>query len=301
MQRLTSFDVTNRIIPDKDFKITPSPIAICTPLYDSMVFINHYLKTLTNIDYPDHLLSLYFTVQGNDGTYEYMKKGFIPWAKKHRKYKQIKIEKVEQDLGGQQVHVRNVVKCRKILVDWSKPNDVLFIDHDNFPSPNIITRLQQTMAHGGDIVAGVYIIYQPKDRGGPGKVGFTAFMIKDDKFWYPTLDKEGYEGGLGAFMVGKRLWCDAVAMGSTLIKRRVLDVVPFNIPIRKRTDDTEFCITAKKHGFKIIADFGMFVPHWGFRAKVLGIDNEMIEMKIYIDIEMATRRNRLTEIGIYPP
>jgi len=202
---------------------------------------------------------------------------------------------MKQVTHGDLPHVRNVVFCRNNLIQWSRPDPILFIDHDNFPPPFSVKRLLDTARYGGDISAGVYVFFQKdeEDPNGPGRVGFTAFFIRDGTYYKVTLDRKGEEGLFSADLLGRRVWVEATSMGTTLIQRKVLDDVKFIIPWGTSwTDDTAFCIEAGKRGYKVIADFGLFVPHWGFNTKLMGVKtfedgSRAAHIKLHIDKEMG--------------
>ena len=160
--------------------IPPYPIAICTPMYNSVPFLDSYLNNITSLNYPKRLISLYFTVQGEDDTYD-MIQDFKSQFK--AAYNNIQIEKIELIREKHLPHIRNVVHCRNLLAQWSNPYPVLFVDHDNFPPPNTIARLQQNLELGASITAGVYVFYK-RNHDEPdqyGQVNFTAFFrIKGD-------------------------------------------------------------------------------------------------------------------------
>ncbi len=299
MKQLTEYDYRDRLIKEQPKTYTETPIAICVPLYNSMIFIDKYLKHVQEFDYPDNLLSLYFTVQGDDGTYEYLTERVIPHLHETRNYKTIEAVKVKQILTGEQVHVQNVVKCRNILIEMSTPDDILFMDHDNFSPPNTIRRLLQSSTLGADIVGAPYIFFQTKTGGGLGRTGFTAFFIKPTEFHYIMIDRDGYTGRFPRWIFGERLWVDAVGMGSTLIKRHVFDALRFKVR-RQRTDDTDFCMRAGVMGYKILSDFGVVIQHWGFDLKILGYDKDFVNVRLRLDDTMISRRNHLKDIGIYP-
>ena len=59
--------IDERLIPYReDEEIEPFPLSICTPFYNSKKFLNQYFGWLTGLDWPQDLISLYFTVQGDD-------------------------------------------------------------------------------------------------------------------------------------------------------------------------------------------------------------------------------------------
>ncbi len=298
----SKFDVTDRIIPKQDIPIQPPvPIAICTPMYNSMPFINRYISALTKLDYPDEMISLYFTVQGDDDTLNYMRNTIIPWMKKNRKYKRIKLDKVKQVKGGKLPHVRNVTHCRNLMIKWSNPDPILFIDHDNFPPPETVHRLRQTAMYGADIVGGVYVFFQSKREDDEGMLGFTTFFIHDGTYYYLTLDRSGVKGLLDAKIIGSVLRCEAVSMGATYIKRHVFNKQKFYVPYgTTMTDDTAFCLKAVEQGIKIVSDYGLFVPHWGFNVHFHGVRKGKMLVTVDFEHEMALRRLDMKNTGIYP-
>lgn len=289
-----------RFIDDLDLEPEPpTPLSICTPMYNSMPFINRYLHHLTTLDYPQDLISLYFTVQGNDKTLDVMKYFRDQFSDAYRK---IKVKKMKMLQGGDLPHVRNVVMCRNNLIQWSRPDPILFIDHDNFPPRPSIHRLRITARHGGDISAGIYVFYQTDklDTQRRRRVGFTCFFIFDGLYYYASLDQHGPIGSFSADILGRRVFCEAVSMGTTLIQRNVLDDIKFTVPWgTEQTDDTTFCLEAGKHGYKCIADFGLLVPHWGFNEEILKIENGRAYLKIGVSREMEARRDKMLRDGVY--
>ena len=276
-------------------------ISICTPFYNSRKFLNTYLHHVTLLDYPRDKLSFYFTVQGDDDTIDTLKlfqKGFSD------EYRRIKIKKVKSLRGGELPHVRNVVMCRNMLIQWSKPDTVLFIDHDNFPPPFTILRLRETAYLGGDISGGIYEFYQKdmKDPDGPGRIGYTCFFIDKEtgEYYHSCLDRKGLFGGMAEEVLGNRVYCDGVSMGTTLIQRKVFKDTRFTIPWgTDQTDDTTFCLDAATKGHKSVADFGCLVKHWGFDRKYLGKEKGMAWFEYSIDDDMRYRRIDLNAKGIY--
>lgn len=277
------------------------PLAICTPFYNAKPFLNEYLFHLTMFDYPRDLMSLYFTVQGNDETLSILEE-FERQFKSE--YKRIKVKKIKQIKGGyMNTHVRNVVMCRNMLADWSKPDPVLFIDHDNFLPPVSVKRLRENLALGADITAGIYTFCE-KDltTGEPrGRIGFTYFFIRDGKFYHAAIDRAGEKGFIFRELLGKRLWGEGVAMGATMMKREVLNQVKFFTPEDWRmTDDTSFCLKAINKGFKVMGDWGLLVGHWGYHLQFGEEDkNGELPIKVTMDNEMIERRYEMHRQGVY--
>lgn len=109
---------------------------------------------------------------------------------------------------------------------------VLFIDTDVIPPENFIKEL---LARKKDMVSGIYHI-------------FTGV---------PCSQKDGkYYQGKGLEEV------DVCSMGASLIRREVLERVPYPKPDDHSMDaDVKFCKAVKKAGFKIFQDFDLKCVH----------------------------------------
>ena len=274
-------------------------VSVCTPLYNSMPFIDEYLFHMLNYDWPRERISLLFTVQGDDGTYRYMKQ----FQRKHEKqYKRIKVKKVKQVKNIELPHVYNVVRCRKLLASWSKPDEyVFFNDHDNFDPPISIKRLIIALHHGASIAGGVYVFFTRNQWEPEGHIGFTAFFMNEGMMHHYAIDKTGFSGTLPTEMLNKYVWCDAVAMGACLVKREVLDNVDFFIPYGSTmTDDTAFCLKAREYGYKVIADFGLLVKHWGYDVTLRHRnDGRLSDLSVDRQSAMLKRRRKMYYDGVY--
>ena len=97
------------------------------------------------------------------------------------------------------------------------------------------------------------------------------------------------------------MWVDAVAMGTTLIKRELLNKIPFMIPqVNLMSDDTAYCLEARKNHQKIIAGFGLLVPHWGYDLQMTSLPkSDFTHIRVTVDNQMTTRRRQMHEDGVY--
>ena len=278
-------------------QIEYEPITVCTPMYNSTPFLKAYLTHVLCYDWPRDLTSLMFTVQGDDATYDVIR-GFF--AKYGDEYRRTKVKRVKQYRGGELPHVRNVVMCRNLLTGWSKPDKyVFFNDHDNFSPPVCIKRLMRGIQLGADGAAGVYLFYQRNEDEDAGHIGFTAFFMADYKMHHYSLNSSGRSGTVPTEMLGRRLWCDAVAMGSFLVKRELLDAVPFFVPYgTTMTDDTALCLKAREKGYRFMADFGLFVQHWGYNIRMTH-KPPLTYIEVNAERPMTLRREKMKRDGIY--
>jgi len=273
-------------------------VSVCTPLYNSMEFLEEYMFHVFNYDWPREKLSLMFTVQGDDGTLAYMKK----FKKKYgHLYRRFKVKKVQQAVGTELPHVYNVVRCRKLLTQWSKPDEyVFFNDHDNFNPPICIKRLMVDIEHGADGAGGVYVFFNSNQHEPIGHIGFMAFFIHEGKMHHYAINTSGLTGTLPTEMFGRPIWVDAIAMGSSIIKREVLDNVDFFVPYGSTmTDDTAFCLKAREKGYKFIADFGLLVKHWGYDMSLRRLNNGTTEVSVDRASKMLRRREKMWNDGVY--
>ena len=273
--------------------IEPEPVAVCTPIYNAMPYLQTYLTHLLLYDWPNDLTSIYFAVAGNDGTYEALKE----FAKTYGdEYRRIKVKYVKQSLGGEMPHIRNVVQCRNLMTEWSRPDKLIFFnDSDNFNPPVSIRRLYDGLRLGASGAAGVYLFRQfDKNK---ERIGFTSFFLHKGimrHFYIP-----GRTGALPLEMFGRRLWVDAVSCGAFLVKRSLLDEVKFFMPFgTSMSDDTAFCLKAREKGHRFIADFGLMVGHWGYEVTYQRKEPQM-RLSVSLSPEMELRRAKNRDDGVY--
>jgi len=270
--------------------IEPEPVALCTPVYNAMQFLDTYLTHVRLYDWPHDMFSMNFAVAGDDGTYAALKEFSETYGDEYRR---IKVKTVKQVLGGYMPHVRNVVQARNLMIKWSRPDMVFFNDADNFNPPVSIRRLYNGLRLGASGAAGIYLFRQ-FDKDGKERIGFTSFFLSDGvmrHFYIP-----GRTGELPLEMFGRRLWMDAVSCGCFLVRRELLDEVKFFFPTgTTMTDDTAFCLKARTLGHKFIGDFGLLVDHWGYNVA------HMPMMKLAVDLspEMEARRMLNRKKGVY--
>jgi hypothetical protein len=272
-------------------------LTIATPFYYSFHFLEQYLTALQKLDYPKELLTLIFAVQGADDTYDVLKD--FQKRMQHR-YKQIILEQRGEIFAGETTRKRNNLNiCDQR--NWLKSqttDDVLFIGHDNFPPPNTIIRLLEGQSLGGDIVGGVYSFIKY------GSLGFTSFfMLEDkanDKRWPTTsLVKHDDKLWFPKCLYGERVWTWTTGMDCTLIKRDVLDNIDFSVGLTDYiTDDVEFCHRAKCKSYRVLSDYGLWVPHWGFTLQFIpdSIWQGYIQVLCTVKPQLIPRRKMLDAI-----
>jgi len=279
--------VEERELPPLEFV----PISVCTPLYNSIPFLRDYLTCVLLYDWPHDITSLYFTVQGDDGTEDAMKEFRDTY---NDSYKKIKVERIKQMKGGELPHVRNVVHCRNLLADWSKPDLVFYNDHDNFNPPNSIKRLYDGLRLGADGTAGVYLFSQMDEETQKMMATFTSFFLHNNTLRGLTL--KGMTGLFPYELFSRRLWMDAISCGCFLVKREVLNQQKFFVPYGTTlTDDTAFCLKARELGFRFIADFKLFVQHWGFKVS----HRRLVRINVEKEKYMLDRRAKMRRDGVY--
>lgn len=260
MKKLTLDFFKEKLVNEKPVTVKPQPIAIGTPFYYSFHFLEEYFTSLTKIDYPKHLISLYFPVQGEDATLELVE-NFRDIYKKE--YNSITVQKrptITKAAECKHARLTNICTQRNWILDKSKPLDLLFIGHDNFPPPNIVWRMLESKELGADIAGGFYAFYSKglaftsfyRDKDSVHHTGLVTFK---GKMWFPTC------------MIGKRVWSFTTGMDATFIRRRVLDKIVFTILSSAKSDDVEFCYKAQAERFKVLTDYALYVKHWGYRVE----------------------------------
>jgi len=282
----------NLYVEEKELPpLEPVPISICTPLYNSMPFLRRFLTHILLYDWPSDITSLYFTVQGDDGTLDAMKTFRDTYSDA---YKRIKVKHIKQSKGGELPHVRNVVQCRNLLAKWSRPDLVFFNDHDNFNPPVSIRRLYDGLRLGADGAAGVYFFSQWDEKTKRQRAGFTSFFLHNGEM--RGLALKGMSGAFPLELFSRRLWMDAIACGCLLVKREVLDKQRFFMPYdTTMTDDVAFCLKAREKGFRFIADFNLIVPHWGFNVT----HQKFLMLTVERTTDMLDRRSQMERDGVY--
>ena len=278
-------------VPEKQLPpIEPEPVAVCTPIYNAIQFLDTYLTHVLLYDWPRDLTSIYFAVSGDDGTEEALKQFAETYGDEYRR---IRVKRVKQVKGGEMPQIRNVVQARNLMIGWSKPDTVFFNDADNFNPPVSIRRLYDGLRLGASGAAGVYVFRQ-YDLDGRERIGFTSFFLHKGTMRHITLF--GRSGVLPLEMFGRRLWMDAVSCGCFLCKRELLDDVKFFMPFgTTMSDDTAFCLKARELGHSFIADWGLLTEHWGYEIKY----QPQMSFNISLTPVMEARRAHNRRIGTY--
>lgn len=242
-------------------------LAIGTPFYRSVDTLEQYFTALTQLDYAKRNLSLYWTVQGHDETWNLLSAFKRAYAKHYKNITLMRSYKVDGAQNATQAKIMNISAARNIIRQRSDPHDLLFIDSDIFPPRNCIQRLLEGRQMGADIISGVYPYCLPLDI---RRLGFSATIHHGDQ----GLTMQDGDIYFDAGLMGTRQWIKYCGMGLSLIRRRVLDKLMFmaspELIDSYWGEDTYFCKRADKLGFRIMADYGLFAKHWGFDLQFLG-------------------------------
>jgi hypothetical protein len=149
---------------------------------------------------------------------------------------------------------------------------------------------------GASGVGGIYLYSHTdmKDEENPIKMDFASFFVYNGIM--NSLSLKGTTGYFPQEIFGRRLWMDAVACGCLMVKRELLDEVPFFVPYgTSMTDDTAFCLKARGLGHYMIADFGVICDHWGFHVSY----TPMMRLSVKLDRKMHERRRKMHLDGVY--
>lgn len=285
------------LVEERQVTVKPQPLAIGTPFFHSVDTLEQYFIALTRLDYPKQLLSLFWTVQGDDDTWNLLESFKATYRHRYNKIVASQIPTAKGARTSQQAKYMNIALSRNVIVAKSAPLDLLFIDSDNFPPPSTIKRLTTGMTLGGDIVGGVYPYYMP-DPDVEG-LGFSATFKLGNKHPQGLTSKNG-KIWFASCLLGRRAWVGWLGMGTTLISREVLGEIKFvstpELVDNHWSEDTYFCKTAGEHGFKVMADYGLMVPHWGIKIQFLGpAKNGKIQVVCDLMGQMIQRRMFLRE------
>jgi GT2 family glycosyltransferase len=153
----------------------------------------------------------------------------------------------------------------KGLLDIPEATHIFFLDSDVVPP---IDALATLLEHGKDIVAGVYPAVME------GHAIWSAFKQTKNSQFEPVLPEE--QEGLQPV--------DGIGMGCCLVARKVFEKLlpPWFVTKMDKfgemisTEDFSFCISAKKAGFKIYADFDVKCVH----HKMMAFDKQLYSVGI---------------------
>ena len=138
------------------------------------------------------------------------------------------------------------------LVKTPEATHLLFWDDDIVPPKDALLKLWR---HQEPIVSGLYFKKAPPYEPvmgiyteTPTEKGFTTFLDWED---------------------GKSYYVDAVGMGFCLIRRDVFQEIPFPpFKFGEFSEDYEFCLLCRKHGFRIKVDTSVKLIHLADRVPI---------------------------------
>ena len=246
-------------------------VAICTPFYKASSHVFRYLDGLEHLDWDKSRLALNFLISEDPVTLDILKeykKSF------DNLYKSIKIKETKRLHGVSKV--KNITVARKHLVQMSKPYDVFFIDSDVVVTPKSLKKLKNINDSGHGISGGLYLMLNSDSETKELRIGVPMYVGDESKSYYLGFARlDGGEIHNGIF--NKRINVDALATGCMLIKREVLDKIPFRYNIDGPSEDLDFCFSSKKLGYDIIADTSILCQHTPIPFK---IESNMVKVFI---------------------
>lgn len=269
----------NMVDPTKAKQPKAYPLALGMLCWKSEPFIYRFLHHLRNFVYPKEKLHLYWLVQDPelDNTISILEDFRFLYKKE---YASINIKHIKGiRVKGKANWIVNIVRNRNKIIEWSKPYDILWLDHDTYCPWDTIASLVKGKALGADICSGVVPILN--FQGGEWKAQMNAcflfeeFLKKHPRS--PCLHGLVVLKNAGAcfpnWVLKNKFWVDRIGTGCAYMTREVLDKVKFRYPPKKKygekfqmTDDIYYCERARKKGFKIMADFGVFCRHVGIKV-----------------------------------
>ena len=230
-------------------------VTICTPFYKASNHVFRYLDGLERLDWDKKHLSLCFLVSEDDTTLKILrdyKKSFGSM------YKSIKIETSKRLHGASKV--QNISIARQRLVQMSKPDPVFFIDSDVIVSPKSLKKLKNIMDGGHHISGGLYLMLNSDSDSKELRIGVPLYLGDESRSYY--LGFSDLSKGIFIDSVfNKRINVDAIATGCMLISRDVLNKVNFRYNNGGPSEDLDFCFSAKKIGYDVIADTSILCQH----------------------------------------
>jgi hypothetical protein len=274
-----------------------TPIALCTPFLNSENYIHEYLKHVYALDYPKNLMSLFFLVTGKDSTWNTLQQ-FKKLS--GNQYAKIKIQRIKNFAGGEHTQVRNIALCRNTFVKMSNPLDIVFLDGDTFPPPQMINRLKGCISLGADVSGGIFphLVNSSREL----RVAFYAFIREGGQSWYYSPQTDRVDNGMLYLKTdnrfwNNRFWVDSIGGGIFYVKREVLNKIPFKL--EEGSEEVSFCFHARDLGYKVMIDTGLYCRHWGLELEKMGETRTEYIFKMKISPEMVARRRKLLKDKMY--
>jgi len=285
-------------------KVDLPELTIATPFYNSSLYIPRYFKHMIELEYPKEIINIVFTDNGSKDTSLELLKSFKEEYKDH--YKNIKIISVKRvsEKGKFKGH-SNIVKSVKTMIRNSH-TDTVFIGSDCFPPKDGMMKLIRLSEHyKADIGAGITLV-------GGAQANIQGILVKGIPVIsaYTLNQKTGKFQSISRIKMDKpyvslfpRMWMnkiskiDGIGTGFAIIKKKVLDKVPFKVNLRYG-EDLFLCLNAKLMGFKIMVDTSLWYDHWHYSYTSRSCaDGEMFVVKGIRDkergmVEPITDKNK---------
>lgn len=228
------------------------------------------LEALSNIEFHEPLETLFVINNDDDAAEAWIREKASQLLKDRFK---IHVSTVE-DSG---YPVDNIMRARNLALDFAREGGfegLFFIDDDIVVKPDTFSLLWSV---NNDIVFGVYLFRQPvvlKNVSPPLPISTLRLAT----FAYGVVEEEPYE-------------IDVAGGGCMLIRGKALydERLNFNIVNPAFAEDFNFCLTAKKLGYKLLAQPKAFCGHLQPPPKKADLEEVAIMAAVEAELTLACK------------
>jgi len=256
-QTILTSEEQNRIIKAKKMVVMletergdPSKpeIVLGLAFHDATAHCNRvFLEAVEKMDYPKEKLGVVIA----ESNVRVPIQPIIAFFSKFSYLKVMYTPPLEECIEGKlDAHLIAIETIRKEALKCWNMTHLLSLEIDNPPPPNLLKRLLAINTEETPITCGWYI---GRFTGKP-----FIYVLRDINDPYSG----DQNGGVNLVKKGGVVEVDSTGIGCMLIRRKVLEKIPFQRrPNCQAGDDSITCIEYRKAGYKILCDTGVEVPH----------------------------------------
>jgi hypothetical protein len=257
------------------YMVTDGPeIALGGLFYNSERWLPKYFKDILALNYLKSRIHLRFVITKSDDSTEKMVDEFL--LQHGSEYASAIVKKRGRTSAENHYmydKISNVVDSWETLRLASAPYDLLVVEHDQGLPTDALTRLLKMRKNGANICSGLSLV-------AGGQMHWTladGSVLRIDGLPNLTAYSEISGGGgelrsicshtptfhliyLAKEFTNKTFQIGATSFGVVLLGREVLNRVAFTYT-KHYTQDMWYCIQARKAGFKIVVDTGLWCDH----------------------------------------
>lgn len=266
-------------------------VTIGTPFYNSAWSFNEYARGIVNLTYPKKKTELIFADhKSKDNTLNLLKDFKKQYESEYRSISVHKIEHLLQDHTHIRNRTLNIAQIRNFIIEKKAPNtNLIFLDSDCILPSNAIQRFLK-MTYRGDICSAttIHAISNYYAEFGNLTKQQLLNLCRNPTYLTETLKqvaslnfslKMNVRGEIETFHSNNNIiylpkqirnkiipviFCGfcCVLIKNTVLKSLKIDMTPSRHD--NLSEDSIFCLDARKLGFKIVVDTGLWADHIRF-------------------------------------